>query len=176
MNILDYFISLGHKKIAYIGGKEHVGRNDNEIIDPRENYFKKYLIEKGIYNSKYVRTGTFSVEDGYNLAYKLVKEEKVTAIFVASDSMAVGVIRALYDLEIKIPDDISVIGFDDIPTAEYLIPPLTTVRVYTEYMGSAAVERVLTKIKSTIKIPQKTIIPTELIERKSVAKINELEE
>jgi LacI family transcriptional regulator len=170
-NVLDYFISLGHENIAYIGGKEYVGRNDNEIIDPREEYFKKYLIEKGIYNENYVRTGVFSVEDGYNLAYKLANEEKITAIFVASDSMAVGVIRALYDLKIKIPKEISVIGFDDIPTAEYLIPPLTTVRVYTEYMGRVAVERVISKKNSLRKIPQKTVIPTELIKRKSVAKI-----
>ncbi|MEA1975349.1 MAG: LacI family DNA-binding transcriptional regulator [Bacillota bacterium] len=170
-NVLDYFISLGHVNIAYIGGKEYVGRNANEISDPREEYFKKYLIEKGIYNEKYIRTGVFSVEDGYNLAYKLVNEEKITAIFVASDSMAVGVIRAIYDLGIKIPKEISVIGFDDIPTAEYLIPPLTTVRVYTEYMGRVAVERVISKKDSLRRIPQKTVIPTELIKRKSVAKI-----
>jgi len=170
-NILDYFILNGHEKIAYIGGKEYVGRSYYEIKDPREIFFRQYLEERELYDEELIRTGVFSVEDGYNLTKKLVKEEKVTAVFVASDSMAVGALRALHELNIKVPDDISIIGFDDIITAEYLIPPLTTVRVHTEYMGRIAVERIISKLKHEGDIPQKIVIPTELIIRKSVMNI-----
>lgn len=173
--VLDCFIKSGHEKIAYVGGREYVGKNKREIVDLRQFYFKEILSEKNMYDPNLVTTGTYSVEDGYKLSYDLVQNYNPTAIFVASDSMAVGAIRALYNLGYKIPEDISIIGFDDIPTAEYLMPPLTTIRVHTEYMGRAAVEGIVSKIKGLRVIPQMTVMPTELIKRKSVAKLNKME-
>jgi len=170
-NVLDYFFSDGHTKIAYIGGKEYVGRNYYEIKDPREIYFRQYLEERNLYNENFIRTGVFSVEDGYKLTKALVEEVEITAIFVASDSMAVGALRALHELDIKVPEDISIIGFDDITTAEYLIPPLTTIRVHTEYMGRVAVQRIINKLMYERDIPQKIVIPTELIIRESAINI-----
>jgi len=170
-NVVEYLINKGHKDIAFLGGKEFVGDDQEELIDPRESGFINILSNKGLLNKNLIITGPFNVESGYNLAKEIVNKGDFTAIFVASDSMAVGAIRALNELNFKIPEDISIVGFNDIPTAEYLMPPLTTVKVYTEYMGRTAVEKILSKINFDRTIPQKTVIPTELIERESVLKI-----
>lgn len=169
-NVLDYLITNGHQDIGFVGGKEFVGDDQQELIDPREYYFKKYLIDNGLFNENLIVTGSFSVEDGYELTKRLIDKEAFSALFVASDSMAVGAIRALNEYDYKIPEDVSIIGFNDIPTAEYLIPPLTTIKVYTEYMGRTAVEKILSKINFNRIIPQKTVIPTELLIRESVSK------
>jgi len=170
-NVIDYLIGKGHKDIAFIGGKEYVGDDQEELIDPRESSFISILSNKGLLNNELIVNGPFNVESGYNLAKEIVNKGDFTVIFVASDSMAVGAIRALNELDYKIPEDISIVGFNDIPTAEYLMPPLTTVKVYTEYMGRTAVEKILSKINFEHVIPQKTVLPTKLIERESVLKI-----
>ncbi len=167
-NVIDYLIDKGHEAIAFLGGKEFVGDDQEELIDPRESAFINILSNKNLLNKELIVNGPFNVESGYNLAKEIVSKGDFTAIFVASDSMAVGAIRALNELDFKIPKDISIVGFNDIPTAEYLMPPLTTVKVYTEYMGRTAVEKILSKINFDRMIPQKTVIPTELVERESV--------
>lgn len=170
-NVIEYLMDKGHKDIAFLGGKEFVGDDQEELIDPRESAFINILSNKNLLNKNLIVNGPFNVESGYNLAKEIVEKGDFTAIFVASDSMAVGAIRAFNELDYKIPEDISIVGFNDIPTAEYLMPPLTTVKVYTEYMGRTAVEKILSKINFDRIIPQKTVIPTELVERESVLKI-----
>ncbi|MGM0379349.1 MAG: LacI family DNA-binding transcriptional regulator, partial [Bacillota bacterium] len=165
--ILDYFIDNNHKKIGYIGGQEYIGEKKVKLKDPREIIFKKYLKQKKIYNPNLVKTDSFSVKSGYKLTKKLLQNEKLSALFVASDSMAVGAMRAIKEKSLKIPDDISIIGFDDIPTAEYLTPTLSTVCVYTEHMGKTAVQKLINKLENGTKIPEKTIVPTKLILRES---------
>ena len=168
--ILNYFVDSGHKEIGYIGGQEFVGEDKIRLKDPREMIFKRYLKQKGLYNPKLVKTDSFSVKSGYKLTKKLLKNEKLSALFVASDSMAIGAMRAIKESSLKIPEDISIIGFDDIPTAEYLTPTLSTVCVYTEHMGKTAVQKLIIKLKNGRKIPEKTIVPTKLILRESVRK------
>ena len=88
-------------------------------------------------------------------------------MFVANDSMAAGSYRAAYELGLKIPDDISIIGFNDIPTAKYMVPPLTTVRLY---MGEYAVKLLEERIIHGREICVKVSIPTKLYIRDSVKK------
>ncbi|WP_458788421.1 substrate-binding domain-containing protein, partial [Vallitalea sediminicola] len=71
----------------------------------------------------------------------------------------------------KVPEDISIIGCDDIPTAKYIIPPLSTIRVYTEFMGETAVETIVERINTGRNIPKKITIPSKLIIRESSRKI-----
>lgn len=174
-NVIDYLMGKGHEEIAFIGGKEYVGDEREELIDPRESAFIDILSKKNLLNKELIVNGPFNVESGYNLAKEIIEKGDFSAIFVASDSMAVGALRALTELEYRIPEDISIVGFNDIPTAEYLTPPLTTVKVYTEYMGRTAVEKILSKINFDRIIPQKTVIPTELIERESVRELSKME-
>ena len=146
-SIMDCFVEHGHTKIGFVGCQEK-DPDGRELQDERMVAVKKYLTEKGMYHPEYIKTGLFHAKYGYKLLKELYEENHLpTALFVANDSMAVGCYNAAYELGIRIPEDISIIGFNDIPAAKYMIPPLTTVRLYMEFMGEYAVrlleERVL---------------------------------
>ena len=93
-----------------------------------------------------------------------------TAVFCANDIQAIGAIAACYDAQLHVPEDISIIRFDDLPIAQYTVPPLTTVRVPAYEMGSRAAEALITTIRGQGEV--KTLeLPTELILRKSTARL-----
>jgi LacI family transcriptional regulator len=165
---LDYLISLGHKNIGYIGGIDYEDNGETPFVDTREEYFRIYMKLKNIYNEAYVRLGRFSPASGYALMKELLdSEDYPTAFFIANDSMAVGAYKAVFEKGLRVGEDISIIGVNDISTAQFMIPPLTTIKIYTEFMGESAVELLLEKIKSERKISKKITVPTELIIRES---------
>jgi len=167
-DVLTYLIDLGHESIGYIGGRETVGAQNLPIEDQREKHYKLILQGRSLYNEKLIFTGTYTVEDGYKLGMEMAKLKKLpSAVFVASDQMAVGVFKAFHENNISVPEDISVVGFDDIATAKYMIPPLTTTCVHTEFMGKTALLTLLERIKMERQIAKKVILPTELIVRES---------
>ncbi len=166
--VMEYLISLGHREIGFIGGREYVGINKDPIEDERESTYLQITKEKGIYNPENVYLGSFSLNDGYNMMKKAIGKDKVpTAFFVASDSMALGAIQALYEANINVPKDVSIFSFNDIPTAKYFIPPLSTVKIHTEFMGVTAVNLLLERIHEKREIPKKIIIPYQLMIRES---------
>ena len=168
IEVLEYLLELGHRDIGFIGGREYVGKNKEMLHDEREITYLDFMTNKKLYNPKNVYIGRFAPQDGYNLMKEAIKKgEMPTAFFISSDSMAMGAIQALYESNICVPKDVSIIGFNDIATAKYLIPPLTTVRVHTEFMGITAVGLLLEKINENRIIPKKVILPTELIIRES---------
>lgn len=171
-NILDEFINNGHSKIGFIGGApenpEESSQDDSRYVE-----FCDYLKKKGLYNEKFIKICPYKAKSGRNLFKELYDEGNLpTAIFASNDSVATGIYRAAYELGLDIPGDISVIGFNDIPGAKYMIPPLTTVRVYMEFMGEHAVEALEHKIKDGRTIGVKVLVPTKLYVRDSVKKIH----
>ena len=98
------------------------------------------------------------------------KKEMPTAFFTANDAIASGVIKGLYERNIKVPKDISIIGFNDTIISQYTNPPLTAIRVHIEYLGEVAVNLMLEKLKGR-NYAKKVIIPSEFILRDSVRKI-----
>ncbi|MCE7792699.1 LacI family DNA-binding transcriptional regulator [Salipaludibacillus sp. CUR1] len=172
VNVLDYLISLNHREIGFIGGTQRTSP-DHYVIDEREKAFKEYLTLKGLFNEEYMFTGQFTSEDGYQLMKEALKKPKLpTAFFVASDSMAIGALRALHEHNITVPDEVSIVGFNDIAASKFLQPSLSTVKVYTEFMGETAVELMVERLKTRRKIPKKVVIPTEFIKRESTGKVN----
>lgn len=170
-NILDEFIKNGHSKIGFIGGAPENPAESNEE-DSRYIEFCDYLKRKGLYNESYIKICPYKAKSGRLLFKELYDENNLpTAIFASNDSVATGIYRAAYELGLDIPNDISVIGFNDIPGAKYMIPPLTTVRVYMEFMGEHAVEVLEHKIKDGRTIGVKVLVPTKLYVRDSVKKI-----
>lgn len=168
--IIDYLIENGHSKIGMIGGEKLSFAN--RLADPRVELFKRLLGEKGLYDARYIRYGAYNPKVGYNLFKELFESGCLpTAIFVANDSMAAGCYRAAYELGIKIPKDISFIGFNDIPTAKYMVPPLTTVRLYMEFMGEYSVDLLKERIISEREIAVAVTASTKLYIRESVANI-----
>ncbi|PAB60283.1 LacI family DNA-binding transcriptional regulator [Anaeromicrobium sediminis] len=168
LEVLEYLFQLGHEHIGYIGGREYVGENKVHIGDERELTYCEFMKKNNLFSEEQVYLGSFTAEDGYNLMKEAIKNDKFpTAFFIASDSMAVGAMKALHEANIKVPEDVSLIGFDDIPTSNYLVPPLTTVKVHTEFMGTTVVDLLLERIKDNREIPKKIVIPCELIIRES---------
>jgi LacI family transcriptional regulator len=107
-------------------------------------------------------------ERGYELAKQvMVSKKRPTAIFALMDVMAVGAVRAAVEANLRVPDDLSVMGFDDIPLAQQSVPSLTTIRQPTDAMAQAAVEVLMAQMGEATSTPHELILPTELVRRES---------
>ncbi|MFK9094752.1 LacI family DNA-binding transcriptional regulator [Bacillus salipaludis] len=168
-NALNYLTELGHKSIGFIGGVE-TDMYGNRFKDLRQDVFENYLKQKNIFKEELVKIGGYDPKDGYNLLKEMLSgQQKPTAIFVANDTIAVGCYKAAYELGIKVPEELSIVGFNDVATAQYMVPPLTTVKLYTEIMGETAVDLLVEKLSSKREVSKKITINTKLIIRESAA-------
>jgi DNA-binding LacI/PurR family transcriptional regulator len=113
-------------------------------------------------------TGDWSAESGYRNGKLLARLPEVTAVFTANDHIALGLLRALSEHGRRVPEEISIVGFDDLPTARHFLPPLTTVRQDFHALGTKAMD-VLRAALEKREIPQRSKISTELIVRESTA-------
>lgn len=162
---IEHFIKLGYSEIGFINAPP----TTQTSFDKMQGYLsalQKYGIE---YNEKLVEIGDFTAQSGYQAMKKLLaKTKNLKAVFIAFDGMAIGAKKAIIESELKIPGDISIIGFQDSWIANHFDPPLTTVRVHKHEIGVVAARRLfeLMDSKRTEK-PIKTMIPTELIIRQS---------
>jgi len=111
--------------------------------------------------------GDWSPRAGYELGRRLGGEPAVTAVFVANDQMALGLLRALHEARREVPGEISVVGFDDIPEAAFFQPPLTTVRQDFIEMGRRSLRLLLRTIESGRRSEEGSLVPPELIVRRS---------
>ncbi|MDT8862491.1 LacI family DNA-binding transcriptional regulator [Alkalihalobacillus sp. MEB130] len=168
---LEHLFSLGHTKIGFIGGRE-TDQHDNEIMDRRQKAYEEVMKKQGLYQPEYMYISKqFLISDGYALMKKAgEKEDLPSAFFIASDAMAIGAMRASHELGIKIPDDISIVSFNDVEMASFTQPALTTIKVYTEEMGKAAVKLLIDRFEGR-EIPFKLEIPTKLIVRESSCRL-----
>ncbi|HEY5583123.1 MAG TPA: LacI family DNA-binding transcriptional regulator [Ruminiclostridium sp.] len=164
----SHLLSLGHKEIACITGAPGL-RSTGERLEGFRWAFNDFGIdvcEDYIYEGNYLHSG------GYNAAKKIINTP-VTAIFAFNDMMAFGAFRMLYQAGLQIPNDISVIGFDDIYFSELLEVPLTTVRQPAYEIGCEAVRRAIIEIGDKNIFKQNISFEPELIIRKSTGKRKE---
>lgn len=163
--ILDAILEEGHESIGFIGGKEYYSEYNTPIGERRDKVFVEYLSDRGLYNENYRFVGEFNPRSGYQLMLEALEMDEIpTVFFIASDSMAIGALRAIHEVGLNIPKDISIVGFNDIPTAKYTFPPLTTLHVHTEFMGETAVDLLKERLDGR-KISKKVIVATKLIKR-----------
>ena len=113
--------------------------------------------------------GDWSPRAGYELGRRLSREPAVTAVFVANDQMALGLLRAMHEAGRQVPGELSVVGFDDIPEASYFLPPLTTVRQDFNEMGTRSLRLLLRTIETGESPSSGTLVPPELIIRASTS-------
>ena len=160
----EYLISLGHRRIAMIAGPS----DWNSARNRTEGYLQA-LQGNGISpNSELIIESTWLHKGGY-LGMKTLLEKKVpfTAVFAQNDRMARGAITALHQTGLRVPEDVSVIGYDDIPEAEFSDPPLTTIRQPMEEIGQAATRLLIQMIKDRNITPKQVLFDTKLIIRSS---------
>lgn len=167
--VLDHLLSIGYKRIGYIGGqqREYSVREVSFIPEERQTTFIKKMTEAGLYRSEDVYVGEFTMSSGYELMKQAIERGDLPdAFFVASDSMAIGALKALQEAAIQVPHDVAVVGFDDIEIAAFASTPLTTINVPTNEMGRTAVKMLLDRIKGRV-MPLKVTLPTKLVVRNS---------
>lgn len=171
---IEHLYNLGHRKIAFIKGQDF--SSDTEI---RWETIKQAAKQRGIKIDDdlvvQLEGDMPSPEIGYIAAQKLIaKNKKFTALFAFNDISAIGAIRALNEIGSRVPEDVSVLGFDDIYAAEFYNPALTTIRQPLFEMGSLAARTLLEKLtkESDGKIVEILTVEPELIIRQSTAEVN----
>ncbi|MCG8572326.1 MAG: LacI family transcriptional regulator [Spirochaetes bacterium] len=166
---IQYLIDCGHKNIALATGFI----SGSNIYKVRSNGYYETLKNNHIkINKDYCFQDYTSFDGGYRIGEKILENKnEVTAVAASSDIMALGLIRCFYDHQIKVPDDISIIGFDDLKIASYINPTLTTIRQHIEKKGILAAKNIIHKIDFKDTLGQTIIIPSELIVRETVKKI-----
>lgn len=163
--VMDYLFSLGHTRIAYIG---------KPTLQSSQDRFAAYKAALERHNISYnpelaMVSDTASTQTGYKSTLQLLQlDQPPTAIFLANDVMAIGGINAVHERGLRVPEDISIVGFDDIPLSSYTNPPLTTVHQPAFEKGVRAAQLLITMLES--QEPQSSVIlPMELVIRQSAA-------
>ncbi|OAS87792.1 MULTISPECIES: LacI family DNA-binding transcriptional regulator [Metabacillus] len=164
-----YLIQQGHKKVGMISGNKEEWIVGNHL--PRVEGFKAALLDNKLsVSEKHVVYGGFSCEDGAAGLTQLFKQvPDLTAIFTENDEIGMGVISAAYQLGIKVPEEVSVIGMDNVKFCEYLNPPLTSVSLSHSEMAKKAANLMFEIIESN-KAVTNCIVPHRIVERQSVSK------
>jgi LacI family transcriptional regulator len=159
---VSYILHTGRRRVAMITGP----RNAIASRDRSQGY-QDALRERGLpLQPELVAEGNFSDISGY-LAMKQLLPQRPDAVFVASDAMAFAAMRAIQEAGLRIPEDIAVVGFDDIPNAANSKPPLTTVRQPIQKTGSVAAEMLIERIEHPETRSCRIVLPTELVIRES---------
>lgn len=169
-NATEYLIALGHRRIGFITGSMDLGAAQDRL----EGYKAALKTSHITPVPALIHEGTFFQPEGYTGAMKLLDlAEPPTAIFASNDVMAMGAMDAVRSRGLRIPDDISILGYDDIPQAELVRPALTTVRQPLEHMGRVATQMLLDMLKKPELHPNRIELPTELVVRSSTAPLTD---
>jgi LacI family transcriptional regulator len=162
--LVKLLVKLGHKRIAIITGPKNVSTSADRVSG-----YQQALKKAGLSKNRLVYYGEFNYQTGYEFTRQaMMQSPKPTAIFGANNFILIGIIKALNDLNINVPDDVSVVGFDDLPES-MLVTPFLTVATQPAYeMGQLATNVLLKRISGDLSNNyQEHILPTKIIERKS---------
>lgn len=165
----QYLIKLGHRRIGFITGSLDLGCARDRLAG-----YKAALTDWGLsIDPALIQEGDFQQPRGFACAQALLSLlDRPTGIFASNDVMTFGVMEAVRDRGLRIPDDVSIIGFDDIPQAASVYPPLTTIRQPLAEMGATATRMLLELINNPDQPAQRIELPTELIVRASTRTMN----
>ena len=164
----EHLLSLGHRRIAMIKGPSR-----SPLTRDRVAGYRDALEAAGFaYQDELLFRGDFTLQSGHKAAAELLAmSNRPTAIFCENDEMAIGAIQCLKQHGVKVPEDMSVAGFDDISFAQYCDPPLTTIAQPAEEFGSTAVSLLIDLLEGRLTKAPKVILPFELIIRTSTGPV-----
>ncbi len=160
---LNHLWDLGHRKIGHLYGRLHMQDGSDRL-----RLYRDFMQEKGqAVPESWIEAGDFTMEEGYRgMRTILASDNPPTAIFAANDEIAMGAIRAADQQGLKVPTDISVVGFDNVPLSSVFIPAITTIRQPVEELAAQATQ-VLLKLINGESVQNLPVLPTELIVRDS---------
>ena len=160
----QHLLDLGHKNVHHLAGPEGSGP-----ARVRAGAWQRCLEEAGIQPPRLWR-GDWTPESGYLMGCQIAQDRSITAVFSANDDMAFGLIRALHEAGLRVPQDVSVVGFDAITLSEFSSPPLTTVRQDFNQIGVELVRLVLAQVRhGSETVRDRVLVPTDLVVRASTA-------
>jgi LacI family transcriptional regulator len=165
--LTKHLIELGHRRIAIVTGQQ-----DNSTAYDRLVGYRQSLFEAGLGSEEQVYWGDYNQQSGYDCARQALQQEpRPTAIFATNNFIAIGVMRALREADVRVPQDMSVVAFDDLPLA-ITIDPFFTVAAQPAYeMGQRATQLLLSRLTNdNTSAHQEIILPIEIIVRKSSGK------
>ncbi len=164
--LTQLLVECGHREIAVIAGHPH-----SYPTKKRMDGFQLAMQQAGLrMRDEYVRYGDWEYHSGLEQTRELLNlQPRPTAIFAMNDLMAAGCVHAINDAGLRVPEDISVVGFDDREIARYLQPPLTTMALPTREIGRRAALHVMAMLRDPSLPPEREVLPCEIIKRQSVA-------
>jgi DNA-binding LacI/PurR family transcriptional regulator len=157
----EHLLAAGHKTVFHVAGPA-----EWQEAGGRTAGWRSALVAAGAEVTPPL-SGDWSARSGYEAGQVLARIPDATAIFVANDDMALGVLRALHERGRRVPEDVAIVGFDDTPESAYFIPPLTTVRQDFQRVGRAAVQLLVDQLTSGTGRQDRVLIDPELICRQS---------
>lgn len=167
---VSYLIRQGHRHIGLVGSRPDAYPSIRE----RRKGYTRALKHHHLDQIRYIEDSDLTNEDGYAATVRLLERApEITAIFACNDNVAMGVMNAARELDLTIPDDLSLIGFDDIDLAQEVRPALTTVHVDKVMMGVVGVRKLVERAENLSDSAMTTTISTQLIVRESVARIGD---
>lgn len=168
---MDSLIAMGHRKFVIVGGDRNVSDTSRLRYEGCLQSFRKHGIE---YDEEQDYQGVrFSCQDGYNATQKLIADGRsFTALFAIADVMAIGAIRALHNNGLRVPRDVSVMGFDGLPLGSFLVPQLSTVHQSAKLMAQRSVEILIDSIENGGKACHEAV-PFALQQRESTRRIDD---
>jgi len=164
--LTQLLISLGHRAIAMLSGPRGISTSDDRVA----GYLR--ALKAANLDAPAVLDGEFTLESGYNLARKaLASNPRPSALFASNNFIAIGALKALRDAALRVPEDISVVGFDDLPQALIVDPFLTVASQPAYTMGHKAAETLIARLSGLAsETPQEIVLPVQIIQRGSTAK------
>jgi DNA-binding LacI/PurR family transcriptional regulator len=157
----SYLLSTGHQNVFHVKGPP-----EWQEAQGRLSGWRSALEEVGAEVVPPL-SGDWTARSGYQAGQVLARVPEVTAIFAANDQMALGVLLALHEHNRRVPEDVSVVGFDNIPDSAYFMPPLTTVRQDFDQVGRTSLRLLLDQINSGARSVERVMIQSELVVRQS---------
>ena len=158
-----HLLDLGHETVWHVAGPPDFLESEERVAGWRAT------LEAAGAAPPPVLVGDWTPRAGYDLGRRLAADPDVTAVFVANDQMALGLLRAMHEAKRDIPREVSVVGFDDIPEAQYFLPPLTTVRQDFDEIGVRSLQLLVRQIQTGRRLPSSPRVEPELIVRASTA-------
>lgn len=165
---VKYLIESEHDDIALIEGKEGF----KSTKERKEGFMRALIHFNKPVNNEYIIAGSYNMKSGYEAMKKLISlKKRPSAVFCSNDDMAIGAIKAVFDSGLKVPEDISIIGFDNIGVSEYATPSLTTIKRPMEKIGIMGGKKIIDIINGESYQGEKIYVNTELVIRNSVARL-----
>jgi len=163
-----HLIENGHRNIAFASPQIR----NHGVVEERLRGYRQALEEFHIpFQDRFLFQGEFDVQSDMRLSRQIAAHKEITAIFATADILAAGIIAGLHESGLDVPNDISVVGFDDVTLCQLISPTLTTIHQDAAEKGKAAVEFMMNRLKNNPVEENQKILPVHLIERKSVKRI-----